>query len=416
MREFNLCKLMSGLARVFETEAWEKGIDFTCRIRQDVPQDLQGDETRLCLLLSQLFMNAIEYTSKGAVNILVSYAREDNDAPTHRFTVTDSGCGMSVETRDSLREFLAGKVEKPPAGGPGMGLSIANKLASQLGGRIELESSSESGTVFTFQAPFISQLGSENIPCELEETARVLVVDDNETNRMVAANLLERMGHEVHSVGSGTEAIDLVAREEFTLVFMDLQMPDMDGFETTRRIRNSAIDSANCYIPIVALTAHGQMEDRNICLAAGMNDFLLKPIDREDLQCRILAALGSDGGRQVGWEFMMILDQKDLRRRICNDEELLQELLDLFLKDIPKQIAALKNGLADQDAELVMRKAHTIKGASANIGAFAMREVAKIMEGLAAHKALDTVETLCPRLLWELERFRKLVTSQSGRG
>ena len=420
MSEFNLVELTSELSKVFAAEALERDINFRCSVPEEAGGSLRGDAERLRLLLFQLLANAVKFTRSGSVELEVKRETEQLNSVTLIFSVSDSGCGIQSELRESLIGFLENdeirheQVFDYPAG---LGLSMARTLAGQLDASLSFSSEEGSGATFRLQVSFEKVLPSGEAGADGDSSsASILVVDDNETNLAVVIAMMERCGHSVRGVRGGAEALEQLADRHFDLVFMDLQMPEMDGFECALRIRSTDSLVLDRNVPVIALTAHKREDDDQLCMAAGMNDYLHKPIDIDQLKACISAVMSARGHHLIGWKYHPVLEQSDLRRRIGNDEELLSDLLELSLEDIPGQIQSLRRAIGQQDEETAMRAAHTIKGASDNIGAFAMREVALAMEIQARRPHLGELERLLPRLEWELKQFRHAVDELQRKG
>jgi len=260
------------------------------------------------------------------------------------------------------------------------------------------------------------QIGVAGLPLVNQLGVRILVVEDNITNQIVAIGLLKKLGMTVSTSSSGEEALTALENHVFDLVLMDLQMPGKDGLETTRRIRHPQSSVLNRNIPIVAMTARALSGDRERCLQAGMNDYISKPVQIQIL-ARVLANWlpGKFNGQSVTiaapitekeMEEKKIFDRADLMDRLMDDENLARGVINGFLYDIPNQIRILKESLQAEDAIKSERQAHTIKGASANLGAQLLREVAAEMEKCAREGDLPGAR----RYLKELDdRFSELV-------
>lgn len=244
---------------------------------------------------------------------------------------------------------------------------------------------------------------------------RLLLAEDNPTNRLVAQSILERLGYGVDTASDGAEALEALRARRYDLVFMDCQMPGVDGYEATRRIRDGSGGVLDPAVPVVAMTAYAMRGDREKCLAAGMNDYLPKPVAPKavaEVLARWLPAPAADvraGAPSAGGEEKGTFDQAGLLERLAGDRDLARVLLHLFLDDAPRQIQALRDDLAGGEPGQARRRAHTIKGAAATAGAVRLRAAAAELE--AADEALLTPENpLAIRLEEELDRFRAILT------
>lgn len=246
---------------------------------------------------------------------------------------------------------------------------------------------------------------------------RILLVEDNLVNQKVAVRILEKAGYRCDVAANGQEAVDAVARTRYDLILMDCQMPVMDGYEATRQIRASESGGAT-RIPIIAMTAHALQEDRALCLEAGMDDYMTKPVQPEALRQVLDAYLigkirgaseeGSpkdDPGK--GDERKQILDR--MQELACGDEGFVQELLGLFLSESEKRLASLGEAIRSQDLEVIKREAHTLKGSSANAGAEAMREKSYQLEKLSQEGSPEEIEKAFQELANQFERTRRML-------
>ncbi len=273
---------------VFQTAAKEKKIDLNLRIDPKLPGRVIGDSTRFQQILTNLISNAIKFTDRGSVNVDsqllssadASVALRPNECVL-RFTVTDSGIGIPPEKL----EHIFGSFNQVDAsttrrfGGTGLGLAISSRLVQAMGGAMEVESTPGRGSAFSFTVRLVAadnESEKRNVVAPAETAAkRILVVEDNPINQIVTQRLLQHMGHSPTVVSDGQSAIAEVQSSPYDVVLMDLHMPDLDGREVTRHIRN--LSAACSQIPIIALTASATVQDRRECLAAGMNDYLTKP-------------------------------------------------------------------------------------------------------------------------------------------
>jgi two-component system, sensor histidine kinase and response regulator len=233
---------------------------------------------------------------------------------------------------------------------------------------------------------------------------RVLVAEDNTTNRIIAIKMLEKLGHSAEAVGNGKEAVESLRRMPYDVVLMDCQMPDLDGFEATRIIRDPASGVKNSKIPIIALTAHAMKGDRELCLEAGMDDYLSKPVSPQDLAAALdrWSALGSHSGVEAGAvpsvekDGLRDFDREGFLERTMGDRDLAAEVAVAFLADAPATFANLSAAIASGDAEAAGKFAHTLKGSSANMGGEKLSEVAARMQAFGKDGNLVGLSELLP--------------------
>jgi signal transduction histidine kinase/CheY-like chemotaxis protein len=301
-------------------EAQAKGLEFECSFGPDVPDMVQTDPFRLRQILVNLLSNAIKFTAAGSVTLHVGADAVGADKATLRFEVRDTGIGVSETAL--LRLFKpfsqADTSMSRRYGGTGLGLAICKHLVELMGGEIGVDSREGRGSLFWFTAvvdlgaavPATAPEAAPEIPPALPSPrptkvsgpplstakrsgARILLVEDNAVNQRLALRMLEKRGHAVHVASNGLEALALVASTQYDLILMDCQMPEMDGFETTRRIRDAETECGR-HVPIVAMTANAIFGDRDRCLAVGMDEYLAKPVRAEMLYQTIDSFLEAD--------------------------------------------------------------------------------------------------------------------------
>ncbi|WP_051378446.1 ATP-binding protein [Derxia gummosa] len=286
--------LMSGAARA-------KGLLLSSRFAPGLPRQVNGDAGRLRQVLLNLVGNAIKFTEDGQVCIAaVARALPEGDWEL-RFEVSDTGIGLAPGERERIFEAFtqADSSTTRRFGGSGLGLSIARRLVLLMQGEIGVMSTAGLGSTFWFTARFgvadpdAGQVGTHTRPdVRRPRQARVLVAEDNAINQQVARGLLEAFGHEVEVVENGVEALAAVRTADYDVVLMDVHMPEMDGFEATRRIRAWEAETGRHRLPIVALTANALAGDRDACIDAGMDDYLCKPVTPDGLAAVVARGIG----------------------------------------------------------------------------------------------------------------------------
>ncbi|MDP2228865.1 MAG: ATP-binding protein [Moraxellaceae bacterium] len=287
---FNPRQICHEALDLLRARATEKELLLLETVQEDVPDHVRGDPARLRQILINLISNAVKFTEQGEVHLEVSVVTRMPSRLTLLFTIRDTGIGIAPEHVPYLfSPFQQGDVSNTrPYGGSGLGLSISHRLAERMGGEITVRSQPGSGTTFSVQLPFDNALNAAALiasrrPEKMPELrrARVLVVEDNTVNQLVAGEMLKRLGLHADVAANGEEALSALDRLPYDIVLMDCQMPVLDGFEATRRLRASS--SKNRDIPVIALTASVIRGDRENCLSAGMNDYLPKPVRLAEL-------------------------------------------------------------------------------------------------------------------------------------
>ena len=276
--------MLQQITYLFEEQARQKGLGFQIQVAEDVPTCLVGDPQRLAQILLNLVSNAIKFTEAGEIAIRIGLLAIRDAQVRLQFTVKDTGIGISPNQQAKLFQPFAQADSSLSRrhGGSGLGLVISQSLARLMAGDITLTSQLGQGSTFVFTAAFATC--TDALPVDTAanaivtnfNTVQVLLVEDDPLNQMVAGALLGKLGVSVTVANNGVEAIEMLEQATFQLVFMDIQMPQMDGYEAVRLIRQR---SEWQHLPIIAMTAHAISTERAKCIAAGMSDYLTKPID-----------------------------------------------------------------------------------------------------------------------------------------
>jgi signal transduction histidine kinase/CheY-like chemotaxis protein len=290
--QFSPREVVDGVVRTIDLAAHAKGLTLSAQIGPSVPPLVRGDPGRFRQILVNLCGNAVKFTERGSVTVALTVASIDTQRALLRCAVQDTGPGIPADRLHALFKPFS-QVDASTTrryGGTGLGLSIVKRLAELLGGEAGVDSREGSGSTFWFTAGFIPQTVQfvrgdaarmDTVARRVRSERRILLVEDNLVNEKVAARFLQKLGYGVDVARNGREAVDAWASGDYDLILMDCQMPVLDGYEATREIR--ARESAAQRIPIVALTANAMKDDDLRCKAAGMDDHLSKPLDREQL-------------------------------------------------------------------------------------------------------------------------------------
>jgi len=443
--DFDLAGLLDDFVNLFAVRAHEKGVALRCVAEPDVPLHLRGDPGRLRQILVNLTGNAIKFTPAGEITIRVALAEEDENGVLLRFSVQDTGIGIPADKID----LLFNKFSQVDAsitrqyGGTGLGLAICKQLTEMMGGEIGVLSVEGKGSEFWFTARLVKDGGgasaSRTSVSAVSETkglfagcrARILLAEDNITSQQVALGILKKMGLSADAVANGAEAVKALAAVPYDVVLMDVQMPEMDGLEATGRIRDPLSAVLNHQVPIIAMTASAMRGDQEKCLKAGMDAYVSKPVDPRELAGALkkwVPAAKGNPGSQTGKggapqadrgptaaPFDARVFDRDLTvSRLMGDEALAREVIVLFLSDIPKRVKELKIFLEVGDAAGAERHAHSIKGASSNVGGEALRAAAFAVERAAKTGDFAAALAHMAQLEVQFERFREAVRVEFG--
>jgi CheY-like chemotaxis protein len=294
---FSLRSMLNDAITPISVKAENKGVSLSVDVKQDVPDLMVGDPVRLGQVLINLAGNAVKFTEEGSINVTVEKDRESIDEIWLHFYVIDTGCGMSEDQMDVI--FDAFTQADSGVGGTGLGLSISSSIVKMMRGELQVRSNVGTGSTFHFCIPFklpkeettsVAESVSD-IPAEIPtgKPLNILLVEDNIVNVTLAMGILEKTGHTITIAYNGVEAVQILSKQSFDLVLMDVRMPVMDGLEATRIIRKRERDMG-LHTPIIAMTASAMKADRDACIEAGMDDFVAKPVRAAELLERVYKA------------------------------------------------------------------------------------------------------------------------------
>jgi len=368
----SVSEVAAGTIAMLQAQAIAKRIELHLDIGREIPPWILGDPTRLRQILLNLINNAIKFTESGSVTLrLLSDAHADGTRV--RFEICDTGIGIPADKTDRLFKTFS-QVSRSTSrqyGGTGLGLVICKRLAEAMGGEIGVRSEAGAGSTFWFTIASETCAAPQRTAAtdrpHTVSVARILVAEDLYMNQAIIEALLRGEGHEVVLVANGEEAVDAVQATDFDLVLMDMQMPVMDGIQATQMIRG--LNERVRGIPIIALTANAMSEDVAACLAAGMNDHLAKPIDRNALS-RVVAEWAGRGTRPVdggppapALATMNIPVLRDLEDRLGKEKVLL--FVRMFRDQLVKTMATISGA---DDPDVLVREAHALISLAGNLG------------------------------------------------
>jgi PAS domain S-box-containing protein len=422
---FSPAALLRGLSGVMERVARAKGITLEMKVTEDLPMALRGDSTRLNQILTNLLANAVKFTDRGTVELIVSRLADSASGASLCFVVRDTGIGIAEEAQSRLFAPFAQADASITRrfGGTGLGLSIVKSLTNLLGGDVRLSSTPGVGSEFTVVLPFA--LADAAIAAPLQTPANeqtlcavsVLVVDDSDINLEVTKRILELHGAVVCLASNGREAIEILrARPQgFDLVLMDVQMPILDGYQAARQIRG---DLGLLALPIIALTAGALSSERQCAMAAGMDDFIVKPIDARTLASRILrhvrAKHTQPAARQdwtpapvaatLAWPVIEGIDSTDTALRLCGDFALFQMSLKRLIEEFPgDEMPEISGDLAA--LTLHAARMHKLVGCAATLGARAVQKLAGEVRSACVAADFEQAKRLSGLLAQQLKRL-----------
>ncbi len=460
--DFKLRRHLVDLLGALAIQAREKGLDLVCRVDRAVPDRLIGDPVRLGQVILNLVANGIKFTTEGEVLVEVSLVSRRSTRAMLEFTVTDTGPGIPMGEHELIfRPFEQSGIRTAQRyGGAGLGLAICRRLARSMGGEIGVDVRSSPGSTFRFRCPFglqwtpvpaveadldtdepetlplldvVDSDGGDDEQTEARHEptlgpGRVLVIEDNRINQVVAEGMLEAWGFETAVASSGTEALGALYRESFDLVLTDMRMPDMDGFAVTAAIRAT---EKGTRIPIIAMTANVAPGDRQRCLDAGMDGYVVKPIHKPALLAAVQDALkrgavesptaddASDEGaaepRLAPTPDKETFDRETLLRRLGGHDQRAHQLATIFIEEDGLEYrTALAEAFAEHDRAAIREAAHALRGAAGEICAPAVVAAAERLEAAVQEqdtrrleKKYETLEREIEKLSLKLEAFLK---------
>jgi signal transduction histidine kinase/FixJ family two-component response regulator len=406
---FSVRQTIDDVVQLLSVLAGAKRLHIHSTVSEEIPPLLRGDAHRLQQVLTNLTGNAIKFTERGAVALDSTLEYRGAGKATVRFAVTDTGIGIRPDQAKALfSPFVQADTSTTRKyGGTGLGLAICKQLVELMGGKIGLESQEGEGSTFWFTAVFETTAESVSMSATVsaltgEQTsindwihdgrvspgvraeghaARILVVDDNPTNRDVALAQLESLGYKARAVNNGAGALDALRHGVHDLILMDCEMPTMDGYQATRSIR----DSGNSRVPIIGVTAHSMSSDRDRCIREGMNGFLSKPVGLQRLAEILEKWIPRTDSRveiqtvrhAVAERDEVIFDSETFLDRLMGDRQLAGKILKRFLDDVPSQLNNLRERVNESDETGARLAAHALKGSAASVSAVGLCAMAR---------------------------------------
>ncbi|PQA58923.1 response regulator [Siphonobacter curvatus] len=420
---FSIISLVQSIKIMLQPAAYDKQLELDVQLDQKLPPVVLGDPTRLTQILLNLASNAIKFTEKGRIEITIRCKQIEDQQVWVALSVKDSGIGIAADVLPHIFERFRqeSSFTTRQYGGSGLGLNIVNSLVDMQGGRIEVESTPGLGSLFTVEIPYeiaeptsLEDFGSyHSTPYEGLRKISVLVVEDNPMNQKLATAVLGRMGYSAEIAENGVKALKKLREKSYDLILMDIQMPEMDGYETTRQIRNVL----HIEVPIVAMTAHALVGEREHCLKVGMNDFISKPFQMSDLykvvrkQLQVQTPAFVPATTEMNSPMNTMKINLDYLHEVTGgDHESMADLLAVFLEETPVQLKRMSEALQQQDIVEVGKIAHALKSPVQMIGAVeVVPAFIKLQELAAKNGDLFTVQSIVKDVIQRMETLLPMV-------
>lgn len=369
---FSLNGLISSVDIMFRDKARQKGLQFGVHINPDIHDTLSGDAIRLTQVLINLLSNAVKFTEKGSVQLSVSAIKNTAEEVVLQFTIKDTGIGIPPEKKAAIFERFqqAEAATTRRFGGSGLGLSIVKQLVQIQNGTIDVESEWGKGAAFTVTLPFTPVYNYEMayaLPTsEIDLTVKsinILIAEDNVMNQQLIRHLMKHWQIDYTLVSNGAEAVEALKQRPYSMVLMDIQMPEMDGYAATLCIRNEL----QLDVPIIAMTAHAMAGEKERCLSYGMNEYISKPIKETELYAMIEQFATENPGPEPASP-QTVINLQYLKDLSMGDTEFENAIIRQFIVQVPEELKLLKEAIEQQNNLQIKSLAHGMKSSVAYMG------------------------------------------------
>ncbi|MBF7090509.1 response regulator [Flavobacterium sp. ALJ2] len=410
---FKLALSVTAMLHLFETKIQEKNLKLITNYDKRIPEVLIGDPTRLHQIVLNLVSNAVKFTNKGMIVVSVQLLSQDDEKVSIEFSISDSGIGVPADKMEKIFENFqqAYSGSSKIYGGTGLGLAIAKQLVESQGGNIQVKSEINKGATFSFILDFEKTTAEAVLEPEIIELSReikdtkILVVEDMELNQLLMKTLLDDFGFECDITANGKLAIEKLKTKTYDIILMDLQMPEMDGFEATEYIRNTM----KSQVPIIALTADVTTTDVEKCKAVGMNDYMAKPVDERLLYSKLIAfskkpilIIEHKKGQNGEVKKIKYVDMNYLIKLTKSNPILMTDMINAYLKQTPPLIATIKKSLITKDWKSIQSAIHKMLPSFSIMGI--SPDVEKIAKKIQEYAFALEISIEINELIFELEK------------
>lgn len=405
--DFSLPELIEKVINLFKQKADEKNIQLSCCIEENVPRHVTGDPVRLNQVLVNIISNAIKFTEQGYVRLHIKVLTVSDAGVTIRISAEDTGIGIPQDKLNTIFESFtqASNDTTRKYGGTGLGLTIVKKIIELQNGAISVESKPGQGTIFNIDMPFEKSI-SDNIKGKIEnkdkeeaveyaKNVRVLMAEDNELNQALATSVFKKIGWPLDIAGNGLIAIEKLKSGQYDIILMDIQMPEMDGYTATLKIRNELAPPLS-QIPIMAITAHALNSEVKKCLEGGMNDYIAKPFKIEELIKKVSVLVKKSAPSSAASseaksddDKNKMIDLSNLYEMSGNSPETVNTIINLFLTQAPERIDELASFMEQRNWESLKMICHKMKSSYALLGVRDLRKYMEIIEEDCMNNTVD---------------------------
>jgi PAS domain S-box-containing protein len=414
---FSFSEVIKTIKSFFTLKAQQKNIKLILNIDHKIPEALIGDAVRLDQVLINLVSNALKFTSKGWVEVSAELKSIAEKRCIIQFKVEDTGIGIPKDKLDMVFQSFtqASSDTTRKYGGTGLGLTIVDQLVKLMGGTLHLKSNEGTGTLFSFTLEFEQGnkddiIFSNKVNISAEENSlegmKILLCEDNEMNQRLVEKIIRKQWNaELDIAPNGKVGFELFKKNTYAIILMDVQMPEMDGFETTRRIRKYR-DKGKAQVPIMAMTADALVEERKKCFEAGMNEYLSKPFKQGELLSKILLLTGKNGEQNGERKTEVnVVNTESLKELTGGDDSFMVEMIEIYLRNTPVMLKEMKSSFKKHDIDKLKRTAHKIKS---SFGMMGMNESLQIADAIEQTDEKNIDQDL---LKSKFERLTELVSA-----
>lgn len=404
--QFKLSQLVSMIVELMLPKAVEKSIKLSADISDSIPEYLVGDPTRLNQILINFIGNAIKFTTQGGVKIAANVTAENEESVELEFKITDTGIGIPPESLPKIFESFtqASNDTTRKFGGTGLGLTITKQLVEQQGGKIAVTSKVNEGSCFSFKLTFQKTLSHEEAGLAVFndnenkfplEGIKILLVEDNSLNQLLAGKILSNWKCVVDVAENGLIAVEKIANNDFDLILMDIQLPEMDGHEATQYVRKE-MKTPKSDVPIIAMTAHAFVDEAEKCLKSGMNDYISKPFDEKKLHSKICKMLAKNEKFISNFKLRNAESTLDNANRYADlsylktiakgDNKFILKMISVFINQTPDLLKSIQLNIINEDWEALKLNIHKMKPSISFMGVKELESVVMEIKDLSEKK------------------------------